>query len=451
MGTIRVHTANERIVFDNKPIITSGNKNINDISVTFCDKWLSLGENTEYWAVFFKDEKIIYKRKLENSSCLIPNAVMSKKGWFYFGFYAEAENGEKVKTSKIAEFEVTQGVPIEETGESEIDKAVNSAREEYRNELETSIETATGENHDNKTWEELNETVSTLPIISEEQTQALGDWDLIKEYFANFAGTTHHLFTQAPKDADGNNIPYRLPYIYTSKMKWSGTTTAFSTSLLEVGIDVSSAQTVGTTTANRPFASRTLERLVMTGNANATTLQEFMYSAFELQYIKLDTPSEDVLNLNPSYYASAFYRCEKLQTINCELDFTGQTNTNNMLRNCYRLKDLRIKPFTLSTSLDLGQCRSLHDNDKGDYGSLISILNAITLDREVAKNITITFSNEITDFTQSLPYRFWSIDVCHCGNGLYYLNSSEVPEGEIYLELPLYDAFMGKGVTIAWG
>ena len=46
MGTIRVHTANERIVFDNKPIITSGNKNINDISVTFCGKWLSLGEDT---------------------------------------------------------------------------------------------------------------------------------------------------------------------------------------------------------------------------------------------------------------------------------------------------------------------------------------------------------------------------------------------------------------------
>ena len=72
------------------------------------------------------------------------------------------------------------------------------------------------------------------------------------------------------------------------------------------------------------------------------------------------------------------------------------------------------------------------------------------IDREVAKNITITFSSEITDFTQSLPYRFWSIDVCHCGNGLYYLNSSEVPEGEVYLELPLYDAFISKGVTIAW-
>ena len=165
MGTIRVHTANERIVFDNKPIITSGNKNINDISVTFCDKWLSLGENTEYWAVFFKDEKVIYKRKLENGYCLIPNEVMQRKGWFYFGFYSEAENGEKVKTSKIAEYEVTQGVPTEQTGESEIDIAVNSAKEEYRNELETSIETATGENYDGKTWEELNAVVTDFALI----------------------------------------------------------------------------------------------------------------------------------------------------------------------------------------------------------------------------------------------------------------------------------------------
>lgn len=115
MGTIRVHTVNERIVIDNKPIITSGNKNINDISVIFCDKWLSLGEDTEFWAVFFKDEKTIYKRKLENGYCLIPNAVISKKGWFYFGFYANTKDGEKVKTSKIAEYEVTQGVPTEET------------------------------------------------------------------------------------------------------------------------------------------------------------------------------------------------------------------------------------------------------------------------------------------------------------------------------------------------
>jgi hypothetical protein len=49
-----------------------------------------------------------------------------------------------------------------------LEDLIEKEMEEYRSELEASIETATGENHDNKTWEELNKTVSTLPIISEE-------------------------------------------------------------------------------------------------------------------------------------------------------------------------------------------------------------------------------------------------------------------------------------------
>lgn len=120
MGVIRLHTENEKLIFDEKPIITSGNININGIDVTFCDKWLSLGETVDFWAVFFKDENKIHKRKLENGYCLIPNEVLTQKGLFRFGFYAEAENGEKVKTSRIAEYHIKQGVPTEDTGESEI-------------------------------------------------------------------------------------------------------------------------------------------------------------------------------------------------------------------------------------------------------------------------------------------------------------------------------------------
>ncbi len=451
VGTIRVHTANERIIFDNKPIITSGNKNINDISVTFCDKWLSLGENTEYWAVFYKDEKEIHKRKLENGSCLIPNEVLTKKGWFYFGFYSEEENGEKVKTSKIAEFEVTQGVPTEDTGENEIDIAVNSAKEEYRSELETALETATGENYDGKTWEELNNTVAELPIISDEQTQALGDWDLIKSYFADYTGAWHDLFRNAPTDDTGANREYRLPYIYTPKMAWAERNCYISTNLLELGVDVSSAVNLGGGTSKNTFQPLPkLQKLTLTGNANSPSLQCFMYKNSALQYLKMDTPSEEVLKANSEYYDTAFHSCSSLVTIDCELDFTGQTSTYRMFDNCYKLKDLRIKPFTLSTSLDLGDCRSLHNNDKGNYDSLISILNAITLDREVAKNITITFSNEITDFTTGME-QFWTKTVYfYASDGLYHSEPPKVTEDDVYLELTLYEAFTNKGVTIAW-
>lgn len=231
-------------------------------------------------------------------------------------------------------------------------------------------------------------------------------------------------------------------------MIW-GTAKQFTGSLIEVGIDVSKAQVVGVTSGIGPFSSSGLQRLVMTGNANAQRLNNFMNQALALEYIKLDTPSEEVLKANERYYNWAFNSCERLQTVDCELDFTGQTSTSTMFAGCYRLKNLRIKPFTLSTSIDFGDCRSLHHNDLHDYDSLISILNGITYDREVAKNITITFSTEITDFTVGMT-RYWNKLVYTCDNGMYYSTRSEVPEGLVYLELELYEAFISKGVTIAW-
>lgn len=449
VGTIRVHTANEIIVFDNKPIITSGNKNINDISVTFCDKWLSLGENTEYWAVFFKDEKEIHKRKLENGHCLIPNAVMSKKGWFYFGFYSVAENGEKVKTSKIAEFEVTQGVPTEDTGESEIDIAVNSAKEKYRNELETSIETATGESQEGKTWEELNGTVAELPIITDEQTQALGDYDLIKDYFRDLAFELHQFFTASPTDENGKSRTFSLPYLYTPKFKWRANSQALNTNLIECGVDVTSAFCIGqrsggTSSTFAPLPN--LKKLVLTGNEMQSTLRAFMQSNTSLEYIKFETPAKSVLEVCANYYERAFEHCTKLRTIDCELDFTGQTSTNYMFNNCYLLENLRIKPFTLSTSLNLGSCRKLHNNGVYHYDNLISILNGITDDKEVAKNITLTFSEETGDFTTDMV-TIWDCYVWWQDDGTYTLDEGN----SIFAEpMSLYDAFITKGVTIAW-
>lgn len=317
--------------------------------------------------------------------------------------------------------------------------------EDFTAKLKTSLETATGESQDGKTWEELTDTVSTLPIITDEQTQALGEWDLIKEYFADYAYHYHQLFSTGPTGADGNERTYSLPYIYTPKLQWRNNN-IISPFLVEYGADVSMA----TTLRGGIFRNKNcLQRLVLTGNANAKSLYEFVFEAYVLKYIKFETPSKDMLNEDPAYYKRAFLECYALETIDCELDFTGQTDTTHMFTSCNRLKNLRIKPFTLSTSLDLGTCRSLHHNALHDYDSLISILNGITYDKETAKNITITFSSEITDFTQEMV-RFWNRYVYFCDDGIYYADPSEVPEGYAYLEMPLYDAFMSKGVTIAW-
>lgn len=311
-------------------------------------------------------------------------------------------------------------------------------------ELRTSLETATGENHDNKTWEELNNTVAELPILKEEQTQALGDWDLIKDYFADYSGNNHSLFQSGVRK-------YRLPYIYTPKMQWTARATLLSPNLVEFGVDVSSATGIGGYAGFNTFANATgLERIVLTGNAMQPSLREFMRNNGNLVYLKMETPSVEVLEQTTDYYLHSFRNCSNLQTIDCELDFTGQTNFGEAFVPLYKLEYFRIKPFTLSTSLNLRFSQRLHISGSADYDSLISILNGITLDEEVAKNITLTFSGAITDITVGM-YQFWMKNVYfRDGSYLYYSKIEEVEEGYAYLELTLYEAFINKGVTIAW-
>lgn len=338
-----------------------------------------------------------------------------------------------------------------------IQSAVDAAKKACCDDLASSLETVTGENQDGKTWKELNDTVATLSTITEEQVQALSSWDLIKIYFESYRGSSHHLFTMSPKDASGADKFYTLPYLYTPNMRWQANVLMFSTSLLEAGVDVSSAVNLGGSGTVRTFSPLPqLQRLTLTGNANTPSLDNFMYSNYELRYLKMETPSEAVLSANPSYYKRAFYRCERLESIDCELDFTGQMATEGMFTNCFRLKDLRIKPFTLATSLDLGGCRELRNTDIDDCRNIIAVLNAITKDQEVAKDMTITFSEYTQVFTQSSG-SVVEIDPWVCtvywnpANKMYTREEPPYIEGgEAIVELSLYSAFIAKGVTIAW-
>lgn len=370
----------------------------------------------------------------------IPKKVTTEE---QLNFWIEISDENSTWYSEKVKVKLHEGV---KESKNILDELIKEGIEECRFELETSLETATGKNYDGKTWNELNDTVAELPIISEEQTQELGNWDLVKFYYANLVTDYIRMFRVAPKDETGADMDYRLPYIYTPKINWSSAG-VISKNLLEFGVDVSSKASIGSNDGSLFSNLPKLQRLIVTGNENSQSLQRFVYQNTSLQYVKMETPSEEVLRLNSSYYQHAFYKCLSLETIDCELDFTGQTKTLAMFDNCSKLKDLRIKPFTLSTSLGLGFCRSLHNNNKGDYDSLISILNAITLDREVAKNITITFSSEIADSITGMESYWSKLVYFRDGSNLYY---SESEEGYTYLELTLYEAFTNKGVTIAW-
>lgn len=303
------------------------------------------------------------------------------------------------------------------------------------NALKNGIEAVTGESYEDLT--------AGVQALKNGYGQG-GDWDLVKFYYANLASDYARIFYVAPKDEMGANMDYRLPYIYTPKINWS--TGAISTNLLEFGVDVSSTDSnnIGNNTGRRVFSPLPkLQRLIVTGNKNSQSLRRFLYQNTSLQYVKMETPSEEVLRLNSGYYSEAFYHCSSLETIDCELDFTGQDAINNAFINCVKLKDLRIKPFTYSgTSLRLNSCDNLHTKDLDDYESLISVLNAITNDISVAQNMTIWFSNAIKD-NPNADEDYWDKNVYLDDDGLYY----STPENS-RTEYSLYNAFINKGVTI---
>ena len=458
MSVLNIRTQDQLIFIEKPvPILTSGNKNNDVLKVTFDETWDC--ENGKFYASFYiddpKDADIISLTRNEDNSftCLIPNGVLRKEGVFKLGVWCEF--GDKTKTSNNKEIRVHQGaVTSNEVEENEIDIAVNSAKEEYRNELETSIETATGENHDNKTWEELNNTVAELPIITDEQTQALGDYDLIKDYFADFSYNVHTLFQYQPTDETGTPRYYRLPYLYTPKLKWSASACNVSQYLLEFGVDVSSATSLSSNSTASTFRPLPyLEKLTLTGNANNSSCFKFMLNNSSLRYLKMETPSKDVLNATTSYYRMAFYGCSKLQTIDCELDFTGQTDTGDMFASCTNLRNLRIKPFTLRCSLDVSACKYFIHPDIRD-NSLLSILNAIpnpTTEGDNS-NITIKYSNYGWEFetmgdTVLIPIEFVTNEVYfNSETGLY----SWEKQTENDTKTTMYEAFTEhKGVTLA--
>lgn len=125
MSVIKLHTANERLIFDEKPMLTSGNIGIDSISVSFCDNWKQLGD-VGFWVTFFKDESEELKVKLDNGECKIPSEMLIEKGAFYFGVYAENANYEEVKTSIIVKYCVGQGITTKGEAESNLIKAATA-------------------------------------------------------------------------------------------------------------------------------------------------------------------------------------------------------------------------------------------------------------------------------------------------------------------------------------
>ncbi|MEE0981808.1 MAG: hypothetical protein U0K91_08990, partial [Acutalibacteraceae bacterium] len=344
-----------------------------------------------------------------------------------------------------------------DTGETEgadiIGAATETVREECRAELAESLETATGESQEGKTWEELSEAVKEIPILTPEKQEDIDGLALVRFVIENIVFgrmatyhlKTHELFTVAPVDENNAEIDFALPYFNTYRACWQYTPTAygprqnyFSPRLKEIGLDCTSAVNFSETRALSIFEY--FKKLKLT-NVSCSLYYGFN-GCTQLQTLEIYGKNGVIA---PISMENTFANCKELSEIlGDEFDMSGVTNASSAFANCYKLRHIRFKPFTIATSLYFGNCQTLHLSGSTDYDSLISILNGITLDREVAKNITLTFSGAITDFTTDGG--FWSCNVWFQDDGTYTLE-----EGNSVFAEPesLYSAFISKGVTIA--
>lgn len=100
------------------PRITSGNRNIDTVKVTFDESWDC--ENGKFFASFYIDDPDnasvcdLAKEDERCFGCLIPNEMLEKEGSFVFGVWCES--GNKTKTSGEITILVHRGAVTSKTG-----------------------------------------------------------------------------------------------------------------------------------------------------------------------------------------------------------------------------------------------------------------------------------------------------------------------------------------------
>lgn len=346
---------------------------------------------------------------------------------------------------------------LDESGDNVYEPVVTAAREKCRAELAESLEKTTKEEQSSKSWEELTDDVSKLIIVDEEKQEKLDGFDMVRYSVenadigrtGNYAIATQGLFTTAPVNESGFNVEFSLPYFNTSKAKWEyveGTNSVrrdyFSPYLKEIGLDCTSAVNFATYRCKASIFEY-MEKLKLT-NVSCPLDGAFKRCA-NLNVLEI-YGTDGVLK--PKELTHTFYECNELIEINGdELDLSDLTSATLAFYGCYILQYIRFKPFTLKVSLDLGDCRYINIKAHSfpsvmDFGTLISLLNAIPEpEGNDNSDITITLNKGIEE-SLSMAYVIKDEET-----HLYKYN----PEPEVITSWGfLYDAFLMKGVTLAW-
>lgn len=105
MSTINIKCVDQVLTCDDMPVISSGNKNIDEVQFDFCPLW----DGYVKVAVFFHErDKVAYEMVGAENKCSIPNSILEKDGIIYIGVAGFNANNQ-TRTSNLLTYTIVEG------------------------------------------------------------------------------------------------------------------------------------------------------------------------------------------------------------------------------------------------------------------------------------------------------------------------------------------------------
>ena len=250
-----------------------------------------------------------------------------------------------------------------------------------------------------------------LPIKSEQDVVDLTSYTGLTNAFRQSTSAPSLLTGgyNLDKDESDEDIPIKLPYLYTPNVAYSEKT-LISYPVIECGFDVSAA---GETLChvnevsmfNRSNSARNLVKLKLTGLEcviYGATMFQGMPALTELELVEGENYAESYAS---NYYYAFFKNCTKLEAIKgTPLDMSRGTTYGAMFYNCESLRYVRFKVGTICRDLDLSYCPALikkYEATTDDPGTLLSIINGVRDYTGAEDPITIKLSTFVKSYLSS--------------------------------------------------
>ena len=106
MSTINIKVVDQTLTFQNMPVITSGDKNIDVVQFDFCPLW----DGFFKLALFFQQKgEYSYSLVKADGSCNVPNSIMALEGKIHIAVVGTNSSNE-VRTTEVIAYKIAPGV-----------------------------------------------------------------------------------------------------------------------------------------------------------------------------------------------------------------------------------------------------------------------------------------------------------------------------------------------------